>query len=607
MLKFIYLIFLKISLFTSLCIEDKNHCSKCNPISKLCVKCEKDIYIPDQNGGCEYSKKCILGKNYCLECNKNGNRCEKCIMGYFPDENGGCSYTDNCEISFQGKCLECKKNFILIGEDKEYNKELEVKICKSLYFGELKNCELINQSNGLCEKCKEGYFLNSGDKKCISTENCYQSIFEVCTKCNTYYYLDKKDSKCKKQTDNFENCQETIDGKICELCDEGYYFDEEKKCINTKFCAKGKNGFICEKCIEGYYLSNYINEYFCTKTENCICGDKELGICNECKDGYYLDYKDGKCKSNTENNDFKYCKVADGKCIECLRDYELGQDNKCSGTKNCGESINGTCIQCIDNYHLGLDKKCTKVEHCIYSNGYSCTECEENYYYDFSEKKCQFAEGIFKNCKKGYSVSSCEDCKDDYYYNITDRLCYSNQEKDDPFYKCKRVTWYEKCAYCVEGYDLGGIDNKCSKIKGCDLSENENKCLECDTFFYCLDKKTGKCEINDKIIDEKHKFYFKCNKTNDEGTKCEECNYGFILNDNGLCIDDKNCLEKNENGLCIKCNNERGDYCLNDIFGCVKILGYSYCLECKNIFDFHNCTKCFDDYTLNKNGGCNQN
>ena len=143
MLKFIFLI-LKISLFTSLCIEDKNHCSKCNPISKLCVKCEKDIYIPDQNGGCKYSKKCILGKNYCLECNKNGNRCEKCIMGYFPDENGGCSYTDNCEISFQGKCLECKKNFILIGEDKEYNKELEVKICKSLYFGELKNRKLLS-------------------------------------------------------------------------------------------------------------------------------------------------------------------------------------------------------------------------------------------------------------------------------------------------------------------------------------------------------------------------------------------------------------------------------------------------------------------------------
>jgi hypothetical protein len=69
----------------------------------------------------------------------------------------------------------------------------------------------------------------------------------------------------------------------------------------------------------------------------------------------------------------------------------------------------------------------------------------------------------------------------------------------------------------VNGYDLGELDNKCSKIKGCALSENENKCLECDNFYYCLDKKTGKCEINDEIIDENKKFYFKCNKTNDEG------------------------------------------------------------------------------------------
>ena len=70
MTKFIYLIFLKISLFTSLCIEEKNHCTKCNPISKLCVKCDKDIYVPDQNGGCEYSHKCILGKNNCVDVMK---------------------------------------------------------------------------------------------------------------------------------------------------------------------------------------------------------------------------------------------------------------------------------------------------------------------------------------------------------------------------------------------------------------------------------------------------------------------------------------------------------------------------------------------------------
>ena len=36
--------------------------SKINPIAKLFVKCEKDIYTPDNKVGCEYSKKCELGK-----------------------------------------------------------------------------------------------------------------------------------------------------------------------------------------------------------------------------------------------------------------------------------------------------------------------------------------------------------------------------------------------------------------------------------------------------------------------------------------------------------------------------------------------------------------
>ena len=44
------------------CYERANYCSKCNPVTKLCIKCEKDIYTPDNDGGCEYSKKCELGK-----------------------------------------------------------------------------------------------------------------------------------------------------------------------------------------------------------------------------------------------------------------------------------------------------------------------------------------------------------------------------------------------------------------------------------------------------------------------------------------------------------------------------------------------------------------
>ena len=134
--------------------------------------------------------KCEIGLNQCDECNENGELCKKCLEGYFPDENGGCSYSDNCEISYNGKCLKCKEGYILIGEE-------VIKICKSLNFGDLKNCEEINKTTGFCQKCKEGYYLNNGDRKCTHTEHCYKSVYDVGIKCNNNYYVDKKDINVK--------------------------------------------------------------------------------------------------------------------------------------------------------------------------------------------------------------------------------------------------------------------------------------------------------------------------------------------------------------------------------------------------------------------------
>ena len=126
---FIFLIYIKFTLSSPYCKEGENHCSKCNPLSKLCYKCEKDIYIPDENGGCKKAHKCVLEDNYCLECNDQGSSCKNCIIGYFPDENGGCSYTDNCEISEGGHCIKCKEGFILVGRESYLNEG--IRLCKS--------------------------------------------------------------------------------------------------------------------------------------------------------------------------------------------------------------------------------------------------------------------------------------------------------------------------------------------------------------------------------------------------------------------------------------------------------------------------------------------
>ena len=596
MMIYIYyiIILLKVSLSISTCKEGENNCILCHPITKVCLKCDKDIYTPDEKGGCELKSYCRNGYNDCIQC-ENEKICKKCEEGYFPDSIGGCSYSNHCIISYKGKCLKCEDNYILIGRDITY--------CKSTNSEDLKYCKDINIYNGFCSNCTEGYYLNSYDQKCSKIENCSESIFGVCKKCNTGYYLDKKVGKCKIQNNTFIHCKETINGEMCDSCEEDYFFDEEKKCINIKFCILGNKENSCKKCYEGYYLSEFKDS--CTKDKNCYQGDKNLGICIKCKDGFYIDFSDGKCKSNKDNDEFKNCRIADnGICTNCIYGYALGNDLRCSTTKYCEESENGICVLCVDNYYLGFDNKCNIVENCIYSNDFEeCIECKDNYYYNKRKWKCEISTGIFKGCKYGYDDWKCSSCKNNYYLNQTDNLCYNN-ENEGPFYKCAMTNFDAKyCVKCIDSYNIGEKDHKCSLLKGCKLLNDENKCIECNE-NYCLDINRGICEKNFEIISEEKKYYFRCIRTNEEGNGCQICENGFILNKRGLCIDEEHCSEKNAEGICQKCLiNENGKYCLNKDFGCIETY-FEDCLECGDILDFDKCTKCKDGYKIGEYNLC---
>ena len=596
---YIFLLTLKIIITDKpYCTTFSNHCTKCNPLTNLCISCDLDIFTPDDKGGCSYSRKCIPDNNYCKECNTEGKICEKCEEGYFPDDNGGCSYTSNCNISLDGECLICKEDYILIGRQFDLIKEL--KICKSINSDDFKNCKTINTIKGICKECEEGFYLNSGDNRCTKTENCYESVFGVCIKCNNFYYLNKLEDKCIWQNNNLLHCLETLDGKTCNLCEDNYHLDENGKCIWINFCKEEDTMGRCKLCIDGYFLAL---DGSCTTEKNCYSGYKDLGICNRCIRNYYIDFKDGKCKSNLDNDNFIYCIRADEICIECDYGIYLGLDNKCSYSKYCAESEKGICIECKDGFYLGLDNYCTNVEKCLYSNYYDCIECEENYYFDRSVNLCKEINNNFTNCKYTYDGINCERCHNNYYLNQSDYLCYPNDEPGD-FYKCLITDENATvCSYCIDDYYLGHKDNKCSKIFGCELSENENKCLECN-YLYCLNQKTGNCEDNEEINKEEEKIFFRCSRTNDEGNACEICVNNFTLNENGLCIDENYCIERDENGKCLKCiNNEYSNFCLNDQFECVETFSDN-CLECNNIFNFDKCTKCFDGFELDENGNC---
>ena len=583
------------------CKEGKNNCLKCNYLTKLCAICNKDIFSPDGDGGCKGAKKCIIGKNYCYQCSEDEDKCEKCEIGYFPDENGGCSYTDNCEISYKGECLKCTNSFILTG-NKKNNSYL---LCKSLNSEDLKGCRQIDINKGVCNICQDGLFLNKGDSHCSKTENCFESTFGICNQCINGYYFNIKNNKCKKQEDSFIHCKITLDGELCDICEDGYYLSQDGNCCQTNFCSKvNLKSDKCEECISNFYLSNF-NSY-CTSTDNCYLGDKDTGLCLSCNEKYYLDYKDGKCKSNLEDNEFKYCRILDGECKECSYPYYLAEDYKCSNTKNCASSENGICESCLDNYYISFDNICSNVEHCIYSNkNFECIECEEKYYYDKNKKICVLGDNNFENCKySDFNGKICEKCKDGFYLNLKNHSCHSNKKLGD-FYGCEETDRNgEYCNICISGFYHVEKYNKCSEIEGCEIQTEEKKCLECKERFV-LNKKNGNCEINYKIINEEKKFYFRCNKTNEEGTKCEVCLNGLDLEKNGLCIENAHCFEE-KNGICKKCKkneNEYLDYCLNSDFGCVPTY-MNNCLECDDILDINKCTKCIDGFKLNSDNIC---
>ena len=599
----IFLILIKDIINNPNCEEGKNNCTKCDYINQLCIKCNKDIFIPDENGGCKGAKKCLVGMNYCQECQEDSELCKVCEDGYFPDENGGCSYANNCEISYRGECIKCKDNYILIGENNYLNEGFI--LCKSIYSPDFKNCELIFNRKGICSKCKNGFYLNCLYNRCIEIPNCLESSFGECFQCINGYYLDKKENLCKKEEKNFVNCKQTIDGEICEICDEGYYFDEDGNCIAINYCSKVNNLGICEKCISGYYLSSSNNMKACTKDKNCYEADKDSGLCLQCNENYYIDYKDGKCKSNLENNDFKYCKSAREFCNSCIYNYYLGDDLKCSNEKGCLESNNGICNACSEGYYLGLDHKCSLIKYCIYSlNENNCEECLEGYYYNQKTKTCLIADNDFQNCKIMYANDiHCSLCRDNYYLNMSDSLCYSNENLGD-FYKCAYTdTSGNTCASCIQDYYYGYKYHICSKIEGCQILKDENTCSECEE-YYCLNVKNGTCFNNYNIIDEENKYYYGCIQTNEEGNACEICEANLTL-ENGLCVDKIHC-EKEIDGVCQKCAAFEEDYyyyCLNSYFGCVEI-GLDFCLECNNITDLNSCTKCEDGYQLNDVGFC---
>ena len=284
------------------CQPGKNFCFQCDPSWKICEKCESELFKLNAKGECEGAKKCKLNENHCLKCSDSSYICEICEDNYYRDNNGGCSIVENCEISENGICRKCEENYDLFYKGHFY---LE---CVTTDTEEFRYCEEYDVY-GYCTKCQDNYYINAGDKRCSTTQNCLYSTNGTCDVCDYDFYLDKSNitnltNVClpnNNEANNFYKCISSEDGIKCDECLATYYISENNICVTSKLCklgmdfGKGK----CSVCNDNYFLSQ--DNYSCTISDKCKSGYGYNEKCKTCKDGYYKNITDGNCYSNQED------------------------------------------------------------------------------------------------------------------------------------------------------------------------------------------------------------------------------------------------------------------------------------------------------------------
>ncbi|EGR33995.1 leishmanolysin family protein, putative [Ichthyophthirius multifiliis] len=268
------------------CTLCKQNCISCNPNDATeCLVCE-GIKLKNYDGSCVDA--CFNNTFY----SDNSEKCEKC--------------TENCLYCNQRECNQCQEGYYV---------DFQTKACTQC-SSKFTNCLACNDSQ--CQKCNHGYQLDSTQKNCELTtlgqcpygcESCSQQ--GVCYKCKDGYYISNASQQCVSCTNIFSQCEKCTES-ICIQCNNEYQFDFRKKQCqyisatieNTKIlcpigCNQCNNARECQKCNYGYFLkkSNKQCLYCYTKYINCLNCTKKL--CTTCFSGYYYDSQQKECVKST--------------------------------------------------------------------------------------------------------------------------------------------------------------------------------------------------------------------------------------------------------------------------------------------------------------------
>ena len=222
------------------------NCEKCvgSKESLKCNKC-KSGYLLNEDNYC-IKPKCIVGeKEKCLNCNiemGKENECLKCNEGYYLDLNSndktkckkcqidGCKLCNNSE----GICDICKNNYEPLIN---YGKIIDCKIiCDLGKDGKCKTCNL--EEKNKCGSCNPGYKLMKNGK-CIKIENSFTASYNVKSLTKPTYIMNLMQNNI-----NLSNIEMYVDNKRVYpylTYDSPYKIYKKQQLVSYKFEKLGIN------------------------------------------------------------------------------------------------------------------------------------------------------------------------------------------------------------------------------------------------------------------------------------------------------------------------------------------------------------------------------
>ena len=348
----------------------------------------------------ETAQKCLKCKNNFIlkgeNCvcekgkKKSGQKCVDC-------ENQGLNYQLNSSGNVCAKnctkydsdsyhCLICDKGFKNVDG-----------LC---FHCNITHCFNWTENTCECNKCEDKYYLNETENVCEECdENCYTciDISTKCTDCKINTFLEN--NKCYNCTE----CKETISPKNCRCksCNEGKYLDNDQ-CVDCMKGCKTCTSTYCLECKDGYYFNDYkcLSCYELCETCNTGSNDKQKQNCLTCKPNYVI---------------FNH------NCLEKCPDGYYESENTCKECnklcKESGKNCN-SCTSCIDGYYLiEREDRCDKCnEHCLTcSNAASednenCVTCDINSEYKYLVKATGFGNNCVPNCPNGTKLQDNTTC-----------------------------------------------------------------------------------------------------------------------------------------------------------------------------------------------------